>query len=179
MSWALLLALSCIPWRDLFLAVPFPGVFGNYADMTAMSEAVNAGAAGTMQLLVLYLLMPLAAFAGAVLALARFRAGVAAGVIVTSVSELDERLDREMAGIRSRGVVAAGLPRAVGALNQAIGEVQAPVRPLMQEPAASLAPHGAARAAEAPEPKGARSWLTRHSRRIGEPDPGDGLKRPL
>jgi len=177
MCWALLLGLACIPWRDLFLAVPYPGVFGAYDDMTAMSNAVDAGFVGTPRLLVLYLLMPIAALGAAMLVLYRFRAGVAEGVIVTSVNELDERLEREIAGIRSRGVVAAGMPRSVGALNHAIGD--SPARNTAMEPAAASQASHPRRPAEASEPKSGRSWLNKQDRRIGEPDAGDGLRRPL
>jgi hypothetical protein len=177
MCWSLLLALACLPWREVFVAVPYPGVFGAYDDMTAMSNAVDGGAVGTPRLLVLYLLMPIAAFGASVLVLYRFRAGVAEGVIVTSVNELDERLEREMATIRTRGV-ANGMSRSVGALNQAIGE--APAVPAVAEVAApSPQVPLPRRPVEAPEPKSGRSWLTRRDRRIGEPDAGDGLRRPL
>lgn len=180
MCWSLLLALACIPWRDLFLAVPHPGVFGAYDEMTSMSNDVDAGVASTGRLLVFYLLMPLAALGGAVLVLYRFREGVAEGVIVTSVNELDERLEMEMASIRARGV-ASGVSRTVGALNQAIGEAP---RPVIAEAAAVVPPAPPPpipiprRAPEATEPKASRSWLKRE-RRIGEPDAGDGLRRPL
>jgi hypothetical protein len=50
-----------------------------------------------------------------------FRAGVERGVIVTTISELDEALEREMLEIRRRGVGNNG-PRAVGALNRALGD---------------------------------------------------------
>lgn len=178
MQWTLLLALACVPWRDLLLAVPFPGVFGSYDDMVGLSQAVDAGLAGTPRLLIMYLLMPLAAFGAAVVALLRFRDGVAQGVIVTSVNDLDERLEREISGIRSRGVIAAGLPRAVGALNQAIGDAPAAPRAAeTPEPApAGILPQ---RAPEAAEPKTGRGWLNRRERRIGQPDMGEGLRRPL
>jgi len=34
-GYALLLAIACVPWRDVFVSVPFPGVFGGYADLSA------------------------------------------------------------------------------------------------------------------------------------------------
>jgi hypothetical protein len=127
-TWSLALALICIPWRDVLPSLPFPGVFSNYVTMAQLSDAVDSGQSSAGQLLVLYLLFPLAAMGGSLQALGRFRSGVAEGIIVTSVSELDERLEKEIAQIRARGVVASGTPRAVAALNEAIGDkpVEAP-----------------------------------------------------
>jgi hypothetical protein len=133
-SWALVLALACIPWRDVLVSMPFPGVFSSYEGMTSLSDLVDAGEASLLRLLAIHLLMPLAAVAVSLLALARFRTGVAEGIIVTSVSELDERLERELSQIRSRGV-AANTPRAVAALNEAIGEKPvAPEMPIEPDP---------------------------------------------
>src|SRR5205814_152574 len=50
-----------------------------------------------------------------------FRAGVERGVIVLAPSELDRAVDREVEQIRKRGVTSAG-PKAIGALNHAIGD---------------------------------------------------------
>ncbi len=134
--WALVLALSCIPWRDVLPSMPFPGVFSGYEAMTSLSDAVDAGQASLGRLLAVYMLMPLASLAVSLLALSRFRTGVAEGIILTSVSELDERLERELATIRSRGVT-ANTPRAVAALNEAIGEKpSAPPMPIEPDPSA-------------------------------------------
>lgn len=165
-SWALLLALSGLPWRDVMPSIPFPGVFGDYASMISMSESVDAGGGSMLRLFVVYLLAPGASLCGSCLVLYRFRTGVAQGVIVTSVSELDERLEREMASIRSRGVAAASAPRAVAALNQAIGDtptqVLAPEAPSIQN---------AAPAAKKPGLFGARNGRSLLShRRVGEAD---------
>lgn len=177
MSWAMLLGLAALPWRDIFPTVPFPGVFSSYDEMTALSDAVNAGQATVFHLLVTYLVMPLAVFAAAMLTLARFRAGIAQGVIVTSVSELDDKIEREMASIRSRGIAAASMPRSVGALNQAIGDTPAP-RIIAEASAPVPGPTIHSMKPAAAEPKAGRGWLSR-ARRMGEPDAGDPLKRPL
>lgn len=164
-SWALLLALGGVPWRDIMPSIPFPGVFGDYIAMVATSEAVDAGVGSGVKLYAVYLLAPIASLAGSIMVLARFRAGVAQGVIIQSVSELDERLEREMAGIRSRGV-AASAPRAVAALNTAIGDTPGP---MMAAP-------------QAQEPEERRPGLLpgrKKFRRIGELDAGDGLTRPI
>jgi hypothetical protein len=172
-SYALLMGLACVPWRDVFPSMPFPGVFGGYETMTEMSGAVDAGAhAGP--LFTMYLAMPAAAMVGSLLVLARFRAGVADGVIATSVSELDERLEREMASIRARGVT-ANSPRAVAALHQAIGEKPGDA---VAEAEAAVPEPAPVRRAPAGVPRSARSGLGRE-RRMGEADPGDPLKRPI
>lgn len=123
--WSLALALVCIPWRDVLYSMPFPGIFSSYDGMTALSDAVDLGQSSVLRLFAMHMLMPLAAMAVSLLVLSRFRSGVADGIILTSVSELDERLERELSQIRSRGV-AASTPRAVAALNEAIGEKPAP-----------------------------------------------------
>lgn len=165
-SWALLLALGGVPWRDIMPSIPFPGVFGDYIAMVATSDAVTAGGGSQVKLYAVYLLAPLASLAGSIMVLARFRTGVAQGIIIQSVSELDERLEREMAGIRARGV-AASAPRTVAALNTAIGDTPTVIpqseveetRPLDRKPGLF-----------SPRKK---------FRRIGELDPGEGLSRPI
>jgi hypothetical protein len=163
-SWSLLLALAGLPWRDVMPSIPFPGVFGDYAAMITQSDAVDAGTGSTVRLFVVYLLAPLASLCGSCLVLYRFRAGVAQGVIVTSVSELDERLEREMASIRARGVVAASAPRAVAALNHAIGDTpQAPVIPSITPTAPEAEPP-----ARKPGLLGGRGKGIFSHRRVGE-----------
>jgi hypothetical protein len=165
--WATLIGLAALPWHDVMASVPWGGVFGAYGEMAAMSDAVDAGKGGVLTLHVHFMLMPLDVMAGAFVVLFRFRSGVAAGVIVTSVNELDERLERELTSIRAKGVE-SGSARAVGALNRAIGEPQpAPIPVPIPEPAAA-----------APAKRSGLSWLHRE-RRIGEGDAGDGLRRPI
>lgn len=166
-SWALLLALGGVPWRDFMPSIPFPGVFGDYVAMVATSEAVDAGVGSAVKLYAVYMLAPFASLCGSIMVLSRFRKGVAQGVIIQSVSEVDERLDREMAGIRARGV-AASAPRAVAALNSAIGDV-----PQMGVPQAEVEP------TLPPDRKPGLLSPRRKFRRIGELDPGDGLSRPI
>lgn len=139
--WSMVLALACMPWRDIFSSVPFPGVFTSYAAMTAASAEVAAGRGSFGVMLGTYALIPLAMFVVAMMVLTRFRLAVAAGIIVKSVSELDAAIDREIADIRRKGLSVTG-PRAVGALNEAIGEVGLRGMP----------PAGTAEPARAPEP---------------------------
>lgn len=168
-TWSMLLAAGCIPWREFFSSVPFPGIFGSYSAMTTLSDAVDGGAGSALLLFTGYLLMPLCGLVCGMLILSRFRAGVEQGIIVTSVSELEERLEREMDGIRSRGVSARG-SRAVGALNSAIGEKPALTLTPPEPPLAATGTTGA------PAPAG-RSWLSQ--RRVGQANPGDSLQRPI
>jgi hypothetical protein len=172
-SWALLLALGGVPWHDFMPSIPFPGVFGDYLAMVNTSEALDAGVGSPVKLYAVYMLAPFASLAGSIMVLSRFRAGVARGIIITSVSEIDERLEREMAGIRARGVVASA-PRAVVALNAAIGDVP-------EAPTGVLIPQGEI---EESQPQGRKPGLFaprngKKFRRIGELDAGDGLTRPI
>lgn len=184
-SWSVVLGAGCVPWKSVMPSVPFPGVFSGYEVMTGLSAASEGGAAGAaVMMYTICLLMPLAAVGAAIVVGLRFREGVSEGIIVTSVSEVDERLEREMAGIRKRGVSGPMAPRSVAALNQAIGD--RPEVPVAAPPAAASVPAaeipavpvpaGTARRAHEPGTvRTARSWL----RRLGEPDPGDALKRPI
>lgn len=176
-SWAIVMALGGLPWHDVMTSIPFPGVFGDYAGMTAMSDAVDTGGGSLLKLFVIYLLVPVAMLCAASIVLYRFRSGVAQGVIVTSVSEVDERLEREMAGIRARGVTSS-TPRTVAALNQAIGDAPAAPAPVpTAPPAATIEPEAAPARKPGLFGRGNRSLF--NHRRIGEPDAGDGLKRPI
>ena len=70
------------------------------------------------------------AIAGLAAAVIRFRVGVEHGVIVTNVSQLDEKLESEIRGMKM-GQLSS--PRSVGALNTAIGdnaEESAPSKPM-------------------------------------------------
>lgn len=166
-TWSIVLALVCIPWRDVMPSVPFAGVFGGYQALILASEAVTAGTGNAFSLFAAYLLLPLAALAVAILVCFQFREGVDRGVIVTSISELDQALEREMASLRAGGPSSNAGPRAAGALNIAIGErpTPQPSRPLPAMAAVGAGSH--------------RSRGSLAERRIGEPDPGDPLKRPI
>ena len=173
-AWSLVLGLSCIPWADIFTSVPFPGIFGGYTTMTWLSHSVDAGTGSVMEVFCLYLVAPLAVMGGSLLIIYRFRAGVADGVIVTSVSELDERIEREVASIRNRGVQAAGVPRAVAALNRAIGD-----RPVEGAPAA-MAQESARPAPNSPH--AGRSWGPVQDRPVAASqaaDDDDDVRRPI
>jgi hypothetical protein len=78
-----------------------------------------------------------------------FAAGVERGVIATSVSEIQEAAERELAAIRARGVATLGngAGRASGALNQAVGETAVRTEPPLRKAAgAELLTDGVSRA---------------------------------
>lgn len=121
-TWAFLVALVCAPLGEIVPNFPFGGVFTPYETMTAASEAVRQGlpdAPSSAAFYAEHLILPLVAFAGVVFIVVHFLAGVEEGVIATSVNELDDRLAKEMASIKS---VAGNQPRSIGALNKAMGD---------------------------------------------------------
>jgi hypothetical protein len=120
---AMLLTLGCLPLQGWLPALPWPGVFGAYEHMTFQ---VDAASGPSLAMLAAYALMPVLASGVSVAVGAYFRLGVCKGVIVTSVNELDVKLEAEMAELRRRGVTTHFGGRSVGALNQAIGVSAAP-----------------------------------------------------
>ena len=136
-TWALVLGLLALPWHDAFSSIPFGGVFGGYERMVAASEAVSLEQMTSMALYGTHLVMPLVAIGVALIVAARFWSGVSRGVIVTSVSQLDEAVSREISEIQSRGVASNLAPRAVGVMNEAAGTS---VSPPMGRPGTSPPP---------------------------------------
>ncbi|MEO1129783.1 MAG: hypothetical protein AAFX05_08780, partial [Planctomycetota bacterium] len=137
-SWTLVIAALALPWSALLSTFVFPGVFQSYDTLVASSEAFRLAGerANPLAYYSMHVLLPLLLLGGAAAAVIRFRMGVERGVIATHASQLDEKLERE---IRARKLGELATPRAVGALNQAIG-LPAPQRPepeLPVEPAPS------------------------------------------
>lgn len=174
MAWGALLALFAMPWSTVLPSVPFAGIFGDYGAMVAASDAVDAGTAAVAPLLANHLALPIAALALAGMVALNFRAGVERGIIVTSVSELDQALEREMEQIKARGIGSNVGARTIGTLNRAIGEHSAPDTPA---PAAAPRPMPApAAAADDGDSKG-RSWVSPSDRRMNQPESGNPLRR--
>lgn len=121
--WSIVLGLLCLPIRDIMPSMPIPGVFSGYDGLVAASESVAAGGQGWSTMMAKWLVMPIAAALSATLVATWFCSGVRRGVIVTSVSELDRQVEREVAEIAKRGVNAS-TPRTLAALNRAIGDVE-------------------------------------------------------
>lgn len=112
--------LCCLPLSRLFPEVGFDGVFVSYDTLardSTMIRAADAAAPGGLTFYGSYLLLPAALIAALIAAAVRFRAGIEAGFIATSMSEMEERLEREIRSMKT-GQLAA--PRATGALNIAM-----------------------------------------------------------
>ncbi len=160
--WGSLAIVGCLPLSEFMPSLPLVGVFGSYARMTGASEAVNAGLASGSSLIAFYVAMPAAAITVLTLAAHQFHSGVAAGTIVTSVNDLDRKLEEEMVRVREAGPGVIVGARTVGALNRALGE--APERP---EPIAFPADPALNEVVD-------RSRARDSTRRAGEP-----LRRPI
>lgn len=161
-TWALVLALLCLPVAGMLPGIPFAGALPSYEWLTAASESMRSDspvAPGWGEFYGSVFFAPMIALIGSAVIVLRFHAGVEQGVIATSVSELDEKLHREMSSIK---LGATSAPRSVGALNRAIGDASG---------VGAAAPKTGAEAALA---AGGAPL-----RRIGEPSTGDGLKRPI
>lgn len=148
--WATVLALLCVPWRDVLPTMPFAGVFSGYEALTSAAAAVEAGRLAEATMLAQHVATPLLASIIALLVAVRFRAGVAEGVIVTSMSEAEQRLELELAEIRRMGVGTNLDSRGSASLR----------RTVLTQPEATPPP---------PEPTPG----------VRRPQTGNGLKRPI
>lgn len=122
-SWALLIALVCIPLGNFLPATPFEGVFSSYDTIVRESEAYRLkrdGAPGTVGLYGMHVALPILLLIGLAASVLRFRAGIERGVIATSVSEAHERLEREIRSRKNLGEMANS--RAMGALNATVAD---------------------------------------------------------
>lgn len=171
-----LIVLMCLPLGAVLPDLAFKGVFATYSSIVAQSELMRAGgpgAPGAAAYYGQYFVLPATLLVGLLVVILRFRAGIEAGVIVTAVSQLDERIERE---IRAARLGQLSTPRAVGALNAAMGDqhimatasaavapAPQPIRPVPVEAVAVAPP--AFRAADSPHSEGYR--------------PGDSTKRPI
>lgn len=118
---AFIVVLCCLPLSGVLPETPFRGVFVAYERLVEDSALVRAGDAAAptgLSFIGANVLLPSALILALVIAVLRFRSGVEAGVIATSVSELNEKLEREIRSMKTGNLSA---PRAVGALNLAIG----------------------------------------------------------
>lgn len=129
--WAVILALICVPWAQLLRGEAFPGVFSTYESLV---EAVEnpAAAGGGWSMACRFVLLPIAGLTGALVVAWQFRSGVDRGIVLESMSELEAAIEREMAEVRAKGGGGVGGVRAVGALNRALGDVQAAPVPSMK-----------------------------------------------
>lgn len=155
-TWSLVIVLLVLPLASILPSLPFKGVFVSYDEMVRASDAYRThapGAPGWFGFFGFNLIIPVTLVLGLMLVVWRFRSGIEAGVIVTNMSQLDEKLDRE---IRSMKLGQLAQPRALGALHAAIGtappEDRIPSRPaptaFNEPPARQQRPLGAPTAFE-------------------------------
>ncbi len=126
-AWASTIALVCAPWRDVFNSMPFAGVFCGYSQLTSMSDAAHSGGSD-FSITFNCAFLPAAALFATVWATLQYRLGVDAGIIVTHLSQIDEKIQREMSETASRGVGSNVGPRVAGSLHAAIGEAPTHLR---------------------------------------------------
>lgn len=172
-TWSIVIALLCLPMHDILPSLPYKGIFNSYGAMTHTNELIAAGdptAPSGFMFFCQHLVIPLAAVAGLALIVIRFHSGVEEGVIVTSVSELDEKLEREISSIKL-GAVAA--PRAIGALNRAIGDEPVREEPPEEVAASLIRRSGGGRQASLRKARG------ESLKSLKDPDAGDPLTRPI
>jgi hypothetical protein len=167
--WSLVLALLCLPWSTLAPQLGLPGVFVGYETMTgAVDRAVAAGRVfGTASAVAQWVVAPGVAMFVALGVCLWFRAGVERGVIATAPSAFDKAVEREVEQIARSGV-ASSAPKAVGALNRAIGDDALP-------PAAPSGPAIDETAGLAPSLVGAGATAPRRTRSVADAD----FKRPI
>ncbi|GAB5495846.1 MAG: hypothetical protein Phyf2KO_09260 [Phycisphaerales bacterium] len=159
--WGLGLCLLALPWQDVFASMPFGGVFTGYASMTAASE----GTMDTMQLLLIFVGIPAAAMAGAMVAGVRFGSGVERGILMHAAAPPMDAIDRAMAETREN----LSTNRHVGAVNNSF---TAPATPAAPAAAPAAEPGHRERAAEPPARRRASLSGTHQD------DPGE-YKRPI
>ena len=136
-TWSLIIGLLATPLNNIVPSAPFTGVFMSYDVMVSSSEAFRAksfGAPGPFGFYMMHVVLPLLMLGGVAAAGLRFRAGIEQGVIATSVSEAEERIERE---IRSRKRLGeAANTKAAGALTQTMGQPYVPASGATGVPAA-------------------------------------------
>jgi len=119
-TWAIIVALLCLPMQSLMPAFPFDGVFGSYELMADVSEAIKAseeGAPGQLGVILQRFFLPVACIAFAAFVAIRFSSGIEAGILARSEGEAELLLMEEME--RSRKT-SAQQGRAQGALSMTI-----------------------------------------------------------
>ncbi|HED52953.1 MAG TPA: hypothetical protein ENJ00_01970 [Phycisphaerales bacterium] len=119
-TWGLVLSLLALPWQDLFASMPFAGVFTGYTTMVSASD----GATGSLQLMVVFVGVPLVAMAGAMLVGFRFSSAVESGILAGTAPAPVDPIEADMAATR------AGL-----ASNRQLGSVR---NDFKSQPAAGL-----------------------------------------
>ncbi len=132
-TWAFIIVLFVLPLASILPSLPFKGIFVSYDDMVRASDAYRThapGAPGWIGFFGFNLVIPVVMVIALMLVVWRFRSGIEAGVIVTNMSQLDEKLDRE---IRAMKLGQLAQPRALGALHSALGSAPN-TEPILERP---------------------------------------------
>lgn len=118
-NWGMLVVLGSMPLQTLFPSFPTVGVFTSYEVMAAASERTEGGS--DVSLTISIVGIPFLALFALVLANIRLRGGIHAGILVSSVNQLDERIEEELRRVRSEGVGSNIGPRTVGVIGAPLG----------------------------------------------------------
>ncbi len=136
-TWSLIIGLLATPLSMVIPSAPFTGVFASYDLVVSNSEAYRmhaTGAPGPLGFYMMHLVLPFLMMGGVAAAGLRFRAGIEQGVIATSVSEAEERIEREIRARKKLGQTAS--TRAAGAMEQTINQPYVPTSGATGVPAA-------------------------------------------
>lgn len=178
-GWAVVMAAICVPWAQLLGGNVIPGIMTTYPAIVSLSDAAKAGGHSEIGLVLQFVAAPLAAIIMAGMIARWFCIGVEAGIIVTSVSELDHRVEAELEAIRAGGgsVAGRGTIRAVGALNRAIGDSTSmtPGKPMVSDESSSSKVRKGDDDMDGLSP----SLLRGRSRRASITDDSEGMSRPI
>jgi hypothetical protein len=126
--WAVVIVLLVLPWRQAFDAVPFAGLFPNYAMMAgevdfskyghSVPGATHSPTSSGFLFYGRYLVLPVACVMGITAVGLRFRSGVEAGLLPKEDLRLDPTLESEISQIKAGSLMSGG--RSAGALHSMI-----------------------------------------------------------
>lgn len=91
-SWGLLIAILTLPWQDIFVSMPFAGVFTSYSTMTGLSESYGTT---TVILMLMFIGIPLVALMGVAAVAVKFNTGVERGLAAKPAGP--DEIDHDMA----------------------------------------------------------------------------------
>lgn len=131
--WSIVLLLFCLPWSDMTASVPITGAFSSYDTIVQQSLLVMGGEQSGAVLHVAYVLVPALVIACAIGVGFSFRAGVERGIIVTSISEFDRAIDKEITSLQECGI-GSRQHKVVGTLYRAMGDDGPPLASPEREP---------------------------------------------
>jgi len=133
-TWTLVIGMMCLPLASLLPGVPFAGVFRAYDALVQSAENFKHKGPGAPSSVLYYglnLMLPLLLLAGLGASLLRFHLGVEQGAMLSSLSEVDEKLERE---IRTMKLGALASSRAGTAMNTAFTATPAAAPVIDDEP---------------------------------------------